>query len=141
MTPAPIPEELAKALEHARDESKPTLERMTAASAARDMLDGWLQQIAWQAREEGHSWAQVGSKLGTTKQAAQQRFGRRIVVERHRSRGGNVEDIVAKVLRKRGLQDIEEEFELEGQDVHVTEEEHDGKRVVRVRVRKQPEDD
>ncbi|MFN2614993.1 MAG: hypothetical protein ABR552_09305 [Actinomycetota bacterium] len=148
MTPAPIPEELAEALEHARDESKPTLDRMAAAAAARDMLEGWLQQIAWHARQEGHSWAQVGSRLGTSKQAAHQRFGKRIVVrgEHHVDQGvhkigvegdaheeiGELHEAIQKVLHKHTPN--------AGDEIEIRHGGDGGERTVEVRVRKQKRD-
>jgi hypothetical protein len=43
--------------------------------AARAVDDG-MQRAVQRAREAGHTWAEVGQVLGTTRQAAFQRFGR-----------------------------------------------------------------
>ncbi|MBV9474092.1 MAG: Clp protease N-terminal domain-containing protein, partial [Solirubrobacterales bacterium] len=54
------------------------LERLTAASELADQLrargDQLLDQLVEAARASGASWSEIGSSLGTSKQAAQQRF-------------------------------------------------------------------
>jgi hypothetical protein len=52
---------------------------LAAVAAARELAaasDAALQQAVDQARAAGHSWREVGDVLGTTRQAAFQRFGR-----------------------------------------------------------------
>ncbi|MGP7997781.1 MAG: DUF3887 domain-containing protein [Streptosporangiaceae bacterium] len=52
---------------------------LAAVAATRDLAaeaDAALQQAVDQARAAGHSWREVGDVLGTTRQAAFQRFGR-----------------------------------------------------------------
>lgn len=48
---------------------------LEAVAAARAGLDVLERQAVAMAREQGSSWAGVGSALGISKQAAQQRFG------------------------------------------------------------------
>lgn len=74
MTPAPIPEKLRDLVDQAADESKSGPERLFAAAAARAELDIWLDQLASAAREEGHTWVDLGKVLGVSKQAAHKRF-------------------------------------------------------------------
>ena len=52
---------------------------LTAVAAARELSaasEAALQQAVDRARAAGHSWREVGDVLGTTRQAAFQRFGR-----------------------------------------------------------------
>ena len=54
-------------------------EPLAAMAAARDLSaasDAALQVAADQARAAGHTWKEIGDALGTTRQAAFQRFGR-----------------------------------------------------------------
>lgn len=44
---------------------------------AEEAVRGLLRQAVGAARAEGHSWAAIGSELGMSRQAAQQRFGDR----------------------------------------------------------------
>jgi hypothetical protein len=57
----------------------PPLERLSAASELAGQLrargDELLDQFVDAARESGSSWNEIGCALGTSKQAAQQRFG------------------------------------------------------------------
>ena len=48
---------------------------LEAVAAARTGLDVLERQAVAMAREQGSSWSDVGSTLGISKQAAQQRFG------------------------------------------------------------------
>jgi hypothetical protein len=43
---------------------------------AREKLDRWITDAAAAARAAGYSWTDVGNALGTTKQGAQQRYGK-----------------------------------------------------------------
>jgi hypothetical protein len=47
----------------------------TVRSLARVVEDG-MREAVQQARQAGHTWAEIGELLGTTRQAAFQRFGR-----------------------------------------------------------------
>jgi len=63
-------------MERCADEQLPALDRLLNAAALQQYLHGVLQALADVARdEEGHSWADVGTALSITKQAAHQRFG------------------------------------------------------------------
>lgn len=41
-------------------------------------IDGVIVQSVAGLRAEGYSWGEIGARLGTTRQAAQQRFGRAV---------------------------------------------------------------
>jgi len=73
MTPVPEAEQLA-----AEISGGSPLERLTAASmmaaGLRSRGDQLLDQFVDEARAQGVSWSDIGDVLGTTKQAAQQRF-------------------------------------------------------------------
>lgn len=43
----------------------------------RELLEAAEQQVVTEARNVGHSWAEIGKQLGVTKQAALQRYGHR----------------------------------------------------------------
>lgn len=78
MTPIEMPQELRYLLDRAGKEDASALERLFAGSALRQGLDELLAELAQAAREEeGFSWADVGKVLDITKQAAQQRFGKK----------------------------------------------------------------
>jgi hypothetical protein len=53
-----------------------SLGAMTAARALSAATDAALQESVDRARSAGHSWREIGDVLGTTRQAAFQRFGR-----------------------------------------------------------------
>lgn len=55
----------------------PTLHRLDLATSIIEQAELWRAQLAEQARSEGHSWAHIGQCTGMTKQAAQQRWGRK----------------------------------------------------------------
>jgi len=77
MVPIDVPKELPMLLDRAANPDASALERMFAAAALREGLDRFLAELAQVAREEeGYSWADVGSVLNITKQAAQQRLGK-----------------------------------------------------------------
>ena len=55
------------------------VETLTAVGTARTLssiADEALWRLVEQARSEGYTWEQIGHVLGTTRQAAYQRFGR-----------------------------------------------------------------
>jgi Protein of unknown function (DUF3887) len=59
----------------ARSSSGPPLEALTAARDLSAVAGQALQQAVDRARAAGHSWREIGDVLGTTRQAAFQRFG------------------------------------------------------------------
>ncbi len=73
-------EELAERLEK-RDRTKDNwrggaaLRRIETLARKRSALDVELGDAVAKARADGHSWNSIGLMLGTSKQAAQQRFG------------------------------------------------------------------
>ncbi|MEV4127650.1 hypothetical protein [Nocardia sp. NPDC049707] len=52
----------------------PVLAALTATRNLNRLVDDILHTLARQAREEGHTWAEIGDLLGTSRQAAFQRF-------------------------------------------------------------------
>ncbi|MEV6136808.1 hypothetical protein AB0L63_12270 [Nocardia sp. NPDC051990] len=59
------------------EEGKPGVPVLAALTATRNLsrlVDDILHTLARQAREEGHTWAEIGDLLGTSRQAAFQRF-------------------------------------------------------------------
>lgn len=52
------------------------LELIAAAAQAHEQTRTLLQSTVVSARNAGHSWDQIGRRLGISRQAAQQRFGR-----------------------------------------------------------------
>jgi len=54
--------------------SAPVLAALTATRNLSRLVDDILHTLARQAREEGHTWAEIGDLLGTSRQAAFQRF-------------------------------------------------------------------
>jgi hypothetical protein len=62
--------------ELARPGAGSPLVAMTAAQELSSAADAALQSAVDRAREAGHSWKRIGDVLGTTRQAAFQRFGR-----------------------------------------------------------------
>lgn len=55
--------------------SHPHLVKIEAAREARQLAELEVRQMVKKARRAGVSWTQIGDVLGTTKQAAQQRYG------------------------------------------------------------------
>lgn len=53
------------------------LQRITELTDQRAAVDGELTEAVMTARIDGHSWAKIAVMLGVTKQAAQQRYGKR----------------------------------------------------------------
>lgn len=59
------------------EEGKPGVPVLAALAATRNLsrlVDDILHTLARQAREESHTWAEIGDLLGTSRQAAFQRF-------------------------------------------------------------------
>lgn len=59
------------------EEGRPSVPVLAALTATRNLsrlVDDILHTLARQAREEGHTWAEIGDLLGTSRQAAFQRF-------------------------------------------------------------------
>jgi hypothetical protein len=52
------------------------LDAVAAARRLAELVDGVLRESVDRARVAGHTWQEVGAVLGTTRQAAFQRFGR-----------------------------------------------------------------
>jgi hypothetical protein len=53
------------------------IEAITAMAALADDLDAAIRRAITGLREHGYSWAEIGIRLGITRQAAQQRWGDR----------------------------------------------------------------
>ena len=58
------------------DESLSRLEAIRVAQELAQSVDDMLAATVARARESGHTWAEIGQILGTSRQAAFQRFGR-----------------------------------------------------------------
>ena len=54
----------------------PPLEAVTVVRSLARVVEDGLREAVQQARQFGHTWAEIGELLGTTRQAAFQRFGR-----------------------------------------------------------------
>jgi hypothetical protein len=54
---------------------KDAAQRLTIATILVNQAEAELQRAVNEARRQGWTWATVGDTLGTTRQAAQQRFG------------------------------------------------------------------
>ena len=63
---------LAAAIEAGRTSATRAL---SVLAEGQDLIERLLRDYARQARQEGHTWEQIGDCLGVTKQAAQQRYG------------------------------------------------------------------
>ncbi|HMD24463.1 MAG TPA: hypothetical protein VKH61_10215, partial [Streptosporangiaceae bacterium] len=53
-----------------------TLTTVTVVRSLAQVVEEGLREAVQNAREAGHTWAEIGELLGTTRQAAFQRFGR-----------------------------------------------------------------
>src|SRR3989442_898824 len=51
------------------------LQALAVLRAVRTSMDGWAEEVVKEARARDVSWSVIGSALGVTKQAAQQRYG------------------------------------------------------------------
>ena len=58
------------------DEILAPLETVTVVRSLARVVEDGLREAVQQARRAGHTWAEIGDLLGTTRQAAFQRFGR-----------------------------------------------------------------
>lgn len=59
------------------EEGRPSVPVLAALTATRNLsrlVDDILHTLARQARDEGHTWVEIGDLLGTSRQAAFQRF-------------------------------------------------------------------
>jgi hypothetical protein len=82
--PASNPPVLTRVLSAARvavdgvseDAALGPLEAVTVVRSLARVVEDGLREAVHQAREAGHTWAEIGELLGTTRQAAFQRFGR-----------------------------------------------------------------
>jgi hypothetical protein len=60
---------------HGRRIARGDIEGLTTLAALADDIDHALTHAVTGLREAGYSWADIGERLGITRQAAQQRFG------------------------------------------------------------------
>lgn len=82
--PANYPPTLTRVLSAARvalddvpaDTALAPLEAVIVIRSLARVVEGGLRQAVQMARQAGHTWAEIGELLGTTRQAAFQRFGR-----------------------------------------------------------------
>jgi hypothetical protein len=106
MTPAPTLQELIETVE--RDaESSDALDLLAAASSTVAQLeevgDAVLGHFVDRCRRNGHSWTEISSALGVTKQAAHKRFTLPApTLERFTLRARNAVDAAPKVARTLG---------------------------------------
>ena len=61
---------------YARRVATGDVEALTLMTDLSDEIDSAISQAVKGLREFGYSWAEIGSRLGVTRQAAQQRWGR-----------------------------------------------------------------
>jgi hypothetical protein len=61
---------------YARRVADGDVEALTLMTDLADKIDAAIGQAVTGLRESGYSWAEIGSRLGVTRQAAQQRWGR-----------------------------------------------------------------
>ena len=84
VAPASNPPVLTRVLSAARvavdgvseDATPAPLEAVTVVRSLARVVEDGLREAVHQARQAGHTWAEIGELLGTTRQAAFQRFGR-----------------------------------------------------------------
>ncbi len=76
-TPSTILDSAVAAIQEARhgDSCACTLHRLEALAELQAMLTRTIRDQVEDARSFNHSWAEIGTALGFTRQAAQQRFG------------------------------------------------------------------
>lgn len=75
--PSTVLESAVTAIQEARhgDSCACTLHRLEALAELQNMLTRTIRDNVEIARSFDHSWAEIGTALGFTRQAAQQRFG------------------------------------------------------------------
>lgn len=61
---------------HGEELREYALRALNAAVAARKVADNWIAWMSDEARGSGASWQDIGDAVGTTRQAAQMRFGK-----------------------------------------------------------------
>jgi hypothetical protein len=62
---------------YARRVATGDIESLTLMAELADTIDTSIRDAVTGLREHGYSWAEIGSRLGVTRQAAQQRWGNR----------------------------------------------------------------
>ena len=60
---------------HSRRVAQGDIDAITAMTALADDLDTAIRDAITGLRRRGYSWAEIGTRLGITRQAAQQRWG------------------------------------------------------------------
>ena len=60
------------------DRGEPTLMALRRAAYRRALIERDVIEMVRQAREAGASWAKIGKELGTSGEAARQRYGDRV---------------------------------------------------------------
>lgn len=65
---------------------------LPAFAAMREDLDGLMRQAVAACRQDGYSWGEIAKRLGTTRQAVQQRYGT-TAADGERGRQGEVDAI------------------------------------------------
>jgi hypothetical protein len=63
---------------HADDRGEPTLLALRRAAYQRALLERELIELVRRAREGGASWAKIGRELGTSGEAARQRYADKV---------------------------------------------------------------
>ena len=74
MSDVTMPPHFIRLLGQAADTSEDAIARLLAAATLRADLDEWLKDLATDAREQGATWATLGTVLDVTRQAVQKRF-------------------------------------------------------------------
>jgi hypothetical protein len=83
-TPAPHPSTLTRVISAARvamddvppDAALAPLQAVAVIQSLARLVEDGMREAVQAARQAGHTWAEIGDLLGTTRQAAFQRFGR-----------------------------------------------------------------
>ncbi len=63
---------------HEADRGEPALLALRRAAYRRALIERELVERVLQAREAGESWAKIGNELGTSGEAARQRYGKKV---------------------------------------------------------------
>lgn len=69
----------ASSLGSLRDDPGQDPGQLYGLAALSTVIDDLLQEAVAEARADGYSWADIGSALGMTRQAAQQRYQRQVL--------------------------------------------------------------